>query len=393
MVKMDEYKTQILVVDDTPQQILALEAVLGELGQEIITATSPDEALRHILNYDFAVILLDVHMPIMNGFEVARLIRSRKKSSYTPIIFLSAINKDDKNINEGYSMGAVDYVFKPIDPVILRAKVKVFVDLYTKSSLAINLQHELRLRKQAEEQTLKQQRLLELTEVNRIITMEEVTSAMAHEINQPLTVINTYIQGCIHRLKDNNTQKQNIIEVLEQVTKQVERAGAILHRVRNFIRKQNTTYQDAGINELISEIIPFLSESITDSGIQLVMDLADVAIPQLSIDKVQFEQVLLNLIMNSIEALKSNPNPEKKITIETLLNKDKTISINIKDNGPGIPLTHIPKVFDLYFTTKLKGMGLGLGICRTIIETHGGHIIAKNNASGGACFQITLPHK
>lgn len=390
---MDANKTHILIVDDTREHILALEAVLAELGQEIIKAHSADEALRYILQYDFAVILLDVHMPIMNGFEVARMIRSRKKSSYTPIIFLSAISKDDKNINDGYAMGAVDYVFKPIDPVILKAKVKVFVDLYTKSSLAVNLQNELRLRKQAEEQTLKQQRLLDLTEINRIITMEEVTTAMAHEINQPLTAINTYIQGCIHRLKDKNSQKQTIIDVLEQVTRQVERAGAILHRVKNFIRKHHATYENAGINELISEVLPFLSEPLRDSGIRLILNLSKESIPQLSIDKVQFEQVLLNLIMNSIEALRTNSLEEKKIVIETYLNTDKTISINIKDNGPGIPQTNIPKVFDLYFTTKPKGMGLGLGICRTIIETHGGNIIAKNNIEGGACFQINLPHK
>lgn len=390
---MQSNKAYILIVDDTPQHVMALEAVLADLGQEILKATTADEALRYVLQYDFAVILLDVHMPIMNGFEVAKLIRSRKKSSYTPIIFLSAINKDDKNINDGYAMGAVDYVFKPIDPIILRSKVKVFVDLYTKSSLAVNLQNELRLRRQAEEQTLKQQRLLELTEINRVFTMEEITSAMAHEINQPLTAINTYIQGCIHRLKEKHVQKQNIIDVLKQVTKQVERVGAILHRVKNFVRKHNITYENMGINDLITGILPFLSEAMAESGIQLTLNLSNNTIPQVSIDKVQFEQVMLNLIMNSIEILKTKHQQDKKVTIETISNANNTMTINIKDNGPGIPSEHLQKIFDLYFTTKSKGMGLGLGICRTIIETHGGNIIAKNNPDGGACFQISLPYK
>lgn len=376
-----------------PQHILALEAVLSDLEQEIIVAHSAEEALRHILHHDFAVILLDVHMPIMNGFEVARMIRARKKSSYTPIIFLSAINKDDANISEGYAMGAVDYVFKPIDPVVLRSKVKVFVDLYTKSSLAVKLQNELRLRRQAEEQTLKQQKLLELTEVNRVITMEEMTSAMAHEISQPLTAINTYVQGCIQRLRCDRFDKNDILEALGQIERQVDRTSAIMHRIKNFIHKRNVTFENTGINELISQTLPFLSETMMNSDIKLVTELSDMPIPDLSIDKIQIEQVLMNLIMNSIEALREHADYEKKIIIETNLNPDQTISINIKDNGPGIPAHHMEKVFDLYFTTKPKGMGLGLGICRTIIETHGGNILAKNNPEGGAFFQVRLPFK
>lgn len=153
------------------------------LGQPIIFATTAHEALRYILKYDFAVILLDVQMPDMDGFETARLIRSREKSHYTPIIFLSAWHKEEIDINKGYSMGAVDYIFKPISPEILRYKVKVFVDLFTKSILAVNLEQALKQRLRAEQQNNRQKRQLELAQLERASVMEEMSSALAHELD------------------------------------------------------------------------------------------------------------------------------------------------------------------------------------------------------------------
>lgn len=381
----------ILIVDDTPRDIEALKTVLDDLGQHLIFATSADEALRQVLQYDFAVILLDVHMPIMNGFEVAKLIRSRKKSSYTPIIFLSAISKDDENINEGYAMGAVDYVFKPINPIILRSKVKVFVDLFTKSSIAVNLQNELTRRQQAEARALRQQKQLALTEMNRLITMEEITSAISHELNQPLTVINTYINGCIHRINNGAFKLEEITEALSYASMHAERAGAILHRIKGYMRKNDTYLESVEINHLIENIKPLLQDKVKESGIKLKIQLSKNKLPKLLLDKIQFEQVISNIIINGMEALQSFSTPDRLITLETKCQAKNNILINIKDNGPGINKDDINKVFDLYFTTKAKGMGIGLSICRSIVEAHGGNIMVFNNADGGACFQIILP--
>ena len=132
----------ILIVDDTPHNLVSLKAVLSEWAPYLVFATSAKEALRQVLHYDFAVILLDVQMPNINGFETAELIRSREKSSYTPIIFLSAFNQEELDINRGYTLGTVDYIPKPINPLILRSKIKVFVDFFTKSTLAIKLQND-----------------------------------------------------------------------------------------------------------------------------------------------------------------------------------------------------------------------------------------------------------
>src|SRR4051794_9567458 len=128
-----EDKISILVVDDSPSKLLAMEAILAELGQNVVTATSGREALRQLLNQDFAVILLDVNMPAMDGFETAALIRERKTSAHTPIIFVTAYG-DDTYASHGYSLGAVDYILAPVVPEVLRAKVGVFVELYKKNA-------------------------------------------------------------------------------------------------------------------------------------------------------------------------------------------------------------------------------------------------------------------
>jgi C4-dicarboxylate-specific signal transduction histidine kinase len=385
-------KTYILIVDDNQQNLIALKAVLEELNQFLVFATSAQEALRAVLQYDFAVILLDVQMPITDGFETARLIRSREKSSYTPIIFLSAWHKDEMDIHQGYGAGAVDYIFKPINPLILKSKVTVFVDLFTKSILAVNLQNELKKRLSVERQASKQKHQLELAQLDRINTMEEMSSTVAHELNQPLAAITNYVKGCIHRLNSGKYEVPEIITALQRTAQQAERAGAILHRIKSFVRKRQLFLEPVNIEELLSNIPNLLSdETLQESKIEIRILPSPEKLPTMLLDKIQLEQVLSNLLRNSIEALQDHGPQPRQLTIETALNTPQTLTITVRDNGPGIPPPFLPKLFDLYFTTKTSGMGVGLSICRTIIEAHGGHITANNNAEGGACFQMTLP--
>src|SRR5688500_14807191 len=144
-----EQKLNILLVDDRPENLVALQSVLEDLNQNLVKAESGREALRRLLEDEYAVILLDVQMPGMDGFETASLIRARAKNQHTPIVFLTAINKSDTHVTRGYSVGAVDYVFKPFDPEVLRAKVAAFVELARKTG---ELRREIEQRKQAEEE-------------------------------------------------------------------------------------------------------------------------------------------------------------------------------------------------------------------------------------------------
>jgi PAS domain S-box-containing protein len=154
-------EARILLVDDRPENLLALEAILEPLGHTLLRAQSGEEALRSVLTHDFAVILMDVQMPGMNGFEAARMIKSRERSRFTPIIFLTAISKDDEFVFEGYSVGAVDYLFKPFHPDVLRSKVAVFVDLHLKTEQLKEQEARLRESEKREIELLHMQRLLE----------------------------------------------------------------------------------------------------------------------------------------------------------------------------------------------------------------------------------------
>jgi signal transduction histidine kinase len=386
-------QTNILIVDDMPKNHIGFKAILEELNQNLIFANSAEEALRQILLHDFSVILLDVQMPDMNGFETARLIRMREKSSYTPIIFLSAYNQSEIDVSQGYEMGAVDYILKPINALVLRSKVKVFVDLFTKSTLAINLQNELKRRLNAEQRSRKQQRRLELAETDRLRTIEEVSSALAHELNQPLAAIRNYVQGCINRLSNTNYKVEELVMALQHASHQAERAGAILHRIKNFVRKGKLYYEPVFINELIPNLVFLMQDLIDESGLHLQLKLSKKPLPKMFLDKIQIEQVILNLLRNGMEVLKSYSQQNKpELIIETLLDeKKKKLIIRVKDNGPGISDENMLKIFELYYSTKLNGMGIGLSICRTIIEAHGGQISVNNNPTGGACFQLALP--
>jgi CheY-like chemotaxis protein len=159
-------KAYILVVDDNPQNLTAISSVLKESEYLTVFARSAREALRHVLRYNFAVILLDIQMPEMDGFETARLIRSREMSRYTPILFLSAWHKNEIEVSKGYMLGSVDYIFKPINPDILKHKV----NLFAKSSLAVNLQNESKKRLRTQQQTKRQQCQQELNQFECIST-------------------------------------------------------------------------------------------------------------------------------------------------------------------------------------------------------------------------------
>ena len=243
-------------------------------------------------------------------------------------------------------------------------------------------------RKQAEEYLRQHQ--LELAHVARVNSMGELTSALAHELNQPLAAIVNYTRGCIRRMETSQYKVDELLYAMRQAALQAERAGEIIHRIKNFVRKGTLYYKKMNITELIKGAIKWLDHEIRDIGATVRYELDD-SLPMVECDQIQMEQVIINLVKNSLEAMQDAKTLKPTITIRAHFGKEQGVVITVIDNGPGFPEEVANRLLDPYVTTKAKGMGMGLSICRTIIEAHGGRLLVALNSDGGSCLEFTLP--
>jgi len=241
-----------------------------------------------------------------------------------------------------------------------------------------------------EKQQRKQQ--ADLVSSCRTSAMGEMASALAHEVNQPLTAIVAYSRSCLHIINSREDEQQicsRILPPLEQIANQAERAGEIIHSMKNFMRDGNFDTQVTNINSLIQDALSILHYELKDYQLKITLNLMN-NLPVLMANQTHLMQVVLNLARNSIEALKSNKKENPELTIETK-QSHAHIEVRLRDNGPGIPKELREKILNTYFTTKPQGTGIGLGICRTLIEGHGGKLNHLQHEDGGACFIFTLP--
>ncbi len=233
-------KTDILIVDDKPRNLIALEALLEAPDRNIIQATSGNEALGLVLKYNFAVILLDVQMPGMDGFETAELIRNRDQSRHIPIIFVTAISKEQKHIFKGYEAGAVDYLFKPLDPKILETKVKIFIELYKHRKMlektTMELEQTVERLEKANRKIREQQEFV--IEQERLKTLLQMAGATAHELGQPLTVLlgNIELMG----LYKNNPEK--LASGMAKIKEAGKRISSIIKKIQNIRHSETRPY-------------------------------------------------------------------------------------------------------------------------------------------------------
>ncbi len=257
-----------------------------------------------------------------------------------------------------------------------------------KASRLLNVCWDITQRKHAEDWIQRHQ--LELARVARISSMTEMASSLAHELNQPLTVISTYTQLCLEYLETGRYQKEQLLESIQEAVKQSKRAGDILHRIKDLVSKRKLHLERCHINQLVEESRALVRYEFPDYKINFQLNLVELTQPLL-FDKIQLQQVLLNLLRNSVEAVQDSNRLSADITIQSCFIDEKQLLIAIKDNGPGIPEEVMAKMLDPYFTTKPYGMGMGLTICRTIIKAHGGQLRVAQSDSEKAHVQFTLP--
>ena len=241
-------------------------------------------------------------------------------------------------------------------------------------------------RKQSEEQT--RRHATELARVARLSTMGEMATGIAHELNQPLSAIANFARGCIRRVRVGDMKPEELVAPLQEVCQQAERAGDMLRHVRNFVRKSEVAMKPSDINQLVRSVVKFTELEVRQQDARLNLDL-DANLPRVQADGIMIEQVIGNMVRNAAEAMVEADSADREVTIRTRP-LHSGVEVEIRDTGPGIDGSVIDQVFDQFFTTKQEGVGMGLSISRSIIESHGGCVRAESGRNGGATFRFTL---
>jgi signal transduction histidine kinase len=395
--EVQHQRVKILLVDDKPENLIALEAVLETLGQDLVKAESAREALRHLLEHDFAAILLDVKMPDMDGFECAAMIRERERSRDTPILFLTAL-KSEEHLFRGYFMGAVDYLSKPIVPEILRSKVAVFVELARKNMMLqqknAELEASVRELQLAEERILKmnlelEQRVAERTqELSR--TNEELRQfayIASHDLQEPLRTVGSYAQLLAKRYRGRLDSSAD--DFVNYMVDGVQRMHALLNDMLAYSRvsdKETQTAQLTDLNEVLNSALLNMETTIQESEASISFD----PLPTLVGDELQLVQVFQNLIGNAIK-YRSTQTPQ--IHVSTY-HENHCWVISVRDNGIGIEPKYNERIFGIFkrlHGKELPGTGMGLAICKKVIERHGGRIWLESQLGAGSTFYFALP--
>lgn len=242
-------------------------------------------------------------------------------------------------------------------------------------------------RKRAEQQLRQAQ--ADLAHVNRVATMGELTATLAHEVNQPIAAASINANVCLRLLRRDEPDIEEASKAASRMVGDVNRAAEIITRVRQFFRKGSELREPVDLNELIRGMVGILRNEVAQHSIGVRTELA-AELPLVTADRVQLQQVLMNLMINGIDAMK-DVNGQRQLTLISELSDDKLVLVSVRDTGPGLPADRADKVFTAFFTTKSHGTGMGLSISRSIIESHGGRLWAGTHPESGASFQFTLP--
>ena len=393
----------ILIVDDEAKNLTVLETVLEDPGYRLVRAESADQALLALVAKEFALLILDVRMPVMTGFELAHLIRQRKKTEQVPIIFLTAYYNEDQHVLEGYGTGAVDYLHKPVNPAILRSKVAIFADLYRKTrALEVAnraLLAEVTERREAQTQLRElnetlEERVKERTQALRKSDEEKdnFIATLAHELRNPLAPISNAV-NLMKRSASSGAQLTWCREVIERQVIQMSRLLEDLLDVSRFTRSKLSLRSDIlDVARVIEQAIEIARPWI-DKGAQVF----EVTLPSSPLavtgDLTRLSQVISNVLIN---AAKYTP-AEGQIQLTAKQEGDEVV-VRVKDSGIGIAPEHITHIFEMFSqipsatSESQGGLGIGLSLARGLVERHGGRISAYSAGIGrGSEFLIYLP--
>jgi two-component system sensor histidine kinase/response regulator len=365
----------ILIVDDTPENLISLKKVLEKHNFEVDTASSGEEALKKVLRNEYVLIILDVQMPGMDGFEVAEAITGYSKAKETAIIFLSAVNTEVKFITKGYSSGGLDYITKPVDMGILLLKVQTFYRIYEQSRKLIEIQKalldEIEFRKQAE------------------YKKDEFISIASHELKTPLTSVKGYIQ-LLERSIDKGDM-QTVKKHLQKAQVQLEKLNDLIADLLDISKiesgKLKFNKQFFNMDDLIQSVIEIMNQSNPEFTITKV---GQVPTPVFG-DEMRIEQVIINFLTNAIKYAPGT----SEVKIYLKLEQDR-VYVGVRDYGIGIAAEQQKSVFEKFYRVEetalhFQGLGIGLYISAEIIRRHGGDVGVVSTPGEGSEFYFTIP--
>ena len=381
-------KVNILLVDDQPGKLIAHEAILAELDQNVIKATGGREALECLLRHDFAVILLDVQMPDIDGFETAQLIRQRPRFEKTPIIFITAINTTDIDKLKGYSLGAVDYIFLPVIPEVLKAKVTAFVELARQTQLIKRQADHLAFHNQEQARKLELIQKLngELQEANQ--QLEAFSYSVSHDLRGPLRSLKGFAEILVEDYGDqlDDTARGYLSKLVASSARMEQLTRDLLEYSR--IVREEMKLESVSVNKLLGDVFSmndFLQSSKVEVRIQ------DNLLPVMA-QPTLLSQCLANLLSNAVKFVDSKAKPQVNVRTEP---HDDRVRIWIEDNGIGIDPAHHKKVFGIFERVgnvkAHEGTGIGLAIVARAVQRMGGQYGLESALGEGSRFWIELP--
>jgi signal transduction histidine kinase len=382
----------VLVVDDSSSNLLAIEAALSDLGAEIVQAQSGDEALRLLLERDFAVVLLDVQMPTLSGLETARLIRQRKRSRHTPIIFITAHNRDDRDVLAAYELGAVDFLFKPVAAQVLRAKAAVFIELHRRATelerqarVIERTEHAHKLedeRRRWKDETVRR-RLDELAETNR--HKDQFLAMLSHELRNPLAAI---VSG-LHLLRVKEPEGP-AIRARAAIERQVQHLRRLVDDLLDVSRinsgKIELRRTSLPIQDAVQQAAATCAPRIEGRRHTVSLELPEAPI-MVDGDPVRLTQVFTNLLDNAAQYTDEGG----AIAVRCRQEGD-TVEVTVADNGRGIDPELAGRIFDMFAQARPgQGLGLGLTIVKRLTEMHGGTVDVRSQPGKGSELMVRLP--
>jgi two-component system sensor histidine kinase/response regulator len=368
-----ESKPKILLVDDRIENLIALETVLQDMDVELVKATTGNEALKQTLYHDFALALIDIQMPEMDGYELAGILREEEKTAKLPFIFISGVFTDNLNIFKGYDKGAFSFITKPFQPEILLNKVQLFVD---------NYQHEIILKSLNENLAEKNS---ELNHLNH--ELEAFTYSVSHDLRAPLRAINSYCKIFLEEHTEETSEEGK--QIIDIIGSNSLRMGRMIDDFLSLSKlgKREIHKEKIEMEPLVRSVIEEV-KSTTDAKISW-----DVGgIHSCYGDIHLLKQVFINLISNAVKYSGKKENPHIEIGSELT---DKEYIYYVKDNGSGFDMKYADKLFGvfqrLHKATEFEGTGVGLAIVQRIIARHGGTVQAFAEVNKGAKFSFTIP--